>query len=334
MVICCDVCSLPIPYSVCFFLKPCYHAMCVRCFHEAVPASYALKCPCNDCHKWVTSSVLVELSHTSPVLQTTAKATDTIMRPRKTSMDGAHQDSVIEIQEVTHFEPDEQMDPFRHWAVKKPQLYTGFIYVSYRVKDDEATFYKANFKALNSTVFMDDSSSDELVKIFARILHPLMFRKNFMGGNVKYSRPRTTASATKKSDFDKANILTSMYVIPCAKIQRDQYLAVRCLYALSSGRFLTREQRKEIGEGDHVNLERKARACAKFLSRELMRTYEKASTARKNLMEKFHNSSSSTAELSFPIGRNDDGSIAESDDSFPTIVLFFFILSAVLMIAD
>jgi hypothetical protein len=266
--------------------------------------------------------------------KTIAKVTHT-GSSRERKIDGTYQNKVIEIQEVSHFEPDEQMDPFRHWAMKKPQLYTGFLYVAYRMNDDEATFYKTNFKALNSTVFMDDSSSDELVKIFARILHPLMFRRNFLGVNAKHSRPGATDCAVATGNgCDKENIHTT-YVIPPAKTQRDQYLAMRCLYTLSSGRVLTRQEQKEIEQFSHIDLERKAHACARFLARELICTYKKSSTVRKNLLDKFHKSSSSAVNC--PVDafeKKDDTATADSDDAFPTCVLVILLVSAVFMIAD
>lgn len=329
MVVSCDVCGLEARYSVCFLLKPCSHRACVKCFHEAVTASYALRCPCSDCHKWVTSSVLMELAGPANMVQTTAKVS--IARSSTiTSIEGTDENKLMEIQEVSHFEPDEQMDPFRHWAMKKPQLYTGFIYVSYRMKEDEAAFYKTNFKALNSTVFMDDSSSDELVKIFARILHPLLFRKDFLDTNAEHHRHGSITTA--RYDCEKENFPTA-YVVPPPKTQRDQFLAMRCLYALCAGRVLSRQQQKEIEEGHHSYLERKAYACARFLARELIRTHKKSSTAREsgreNLLGKFHKSSS--AELASAV---DEDSTLASDDFFPTYVLVFLLLSAVLMMSD
>ncbi|MGK3746991.1 MAG: hypothetical protein ACI90V_013854 [Bacillariaceae sp.] len=58
--------------------------------------------------------------------------------------------NIREIQEVSHFEPDEQMDPFRHWAIKKPELYTGLVYVAYRFSDDEVSV--SNMIILASTI--------------------------------------------------------------------------------------------------------------------------------------------------------------------------------------
>jgi hypothetical protein len=257
----------------------------------------------------------------------------------KSKIDESHQNKLTEIQEVPHFEPDEQMDPFRHWAMKKPQLYTGFIYVAYRTNDEEATFYKTNFKALNSTMFMDDVSSDELVKILARILHPLMFRRDFWGDNAKKSKSQqgatTACAAIPGYGSGKENIGTT-YVIPSAKIQRDQNLATRCLYALSSGRVLTREQQKKIEQFSRINLERKAYACARFLTRELVGPKMMSSTARKNLLEKFHKSTSSIA-VHGPIDewtKKDDIATVDLDEAFPTYLFVILLLSAVFMIGD
>lgn len=341
MVVHCDVCTLPVPHSVCFLLKPCSHIACVKCFHQAIPVSYALRCPCAGCHQWVTSSVLMELADAPTMLNNktcTDNGTAHTEPSRKATIDRTDHDKVTEIQEVSHFEPDEQMDPFRHWAMKKPQLYTGFIYVAYRMNDEEATFYKTNFKALNSTVFMDDASSDELVKIFARILHPLMFRRDFGDVNAKQHKSRpgdSTSVATTGYGYDKENIGTT-YVIPPAKTQREQYLAMRCLYALSSGRVLTRQQQKEIEQFRQIDLERKAHACARFLTRELDCPYKKSSPVRKSLMEKFQKSSSSIAvHCSIDaFGCKDDIATADSDEAFQTCVLVVLLLSAVFMIGD
>jgi hypothetical protein len=169
--------------------------------------------------------------------------------------------SMKHVQEVTHFEPDEQMDPFRHWATKKPDVYSGFLYVAFRCNDEEASFYRANFKAANSTVFMDDNSSDDLVKIFARVLHPLLFRKDFF------------AEQNKRSSG-----VESHYVIPSFQRQEQQQLALRSLYALSSGQLMSTEEQLEISDASlasHDSIKRKAIECAKDLAKELLLSKKK-----------------------------------------------------------
>ncbi|MGK3746992.1 MAG: hypothetical protein ACI90V_013855 [Bacillariaceae sp.] len=108
---------------------------------------------------------------------------------------------------------------------------------------------------------MDDNSSDEMVKIFARILHPLLFRRDFSS-----SMKEGTSSSVKQS--------SSNYVIPSTiSDQQDrQYLAMRCMYALSSGRVLTRKEQEEILGGCTDDSDRDA----KILAKELMVAYKKS----------------------------------------------------------
>jgi len=284
----CDICKARIVYPIYFLLKPCSHTACVKCFHEMVPAKVFSRCPCSDCHEWITSSILLEITNdeyidsisskspsqrlsqtgsTSTNVPTIASDASTRFSTTSNISKSGHSfdTSVREVQEVQHFEPDEQMDPFRHWALKKPKLYTGFLYVAYRFSDEEATFYKSNFKAVDSSVFIDDNSSDELVKIFARILHPLLFRRDF-----SCSVKERTSSMKESSN----------YIIPPAIIdQQDrQYLAMRCMYALSSGCVLTREEQEKILGDNIANCDRDEGGIdsTKFLAKELMVAYQKS----------------------------------------------------------
>ena len=310
----CDVCGLGIAYPVCFQLNPCSCRACVRCFHQLVPAKVFNRCPSSGCSGWITSSTLLEIEGTrdrpallqkpsvdagrdrdrrpptddghdgdndggggddsasSKTVTDSGSETETPSRPHNSSL-------LREVQEVPHFQPDEQMDPFRHWAIEKPSLYTGFLYVAYRSSKSEATFYKSNFRAFDSSVFMDDNSTDEMVKIFARILHPLMFqRKGGDGGETSPSRIEDPDDAPPESCNG------------CHRRQDRQHLAMRCLYALSSGRVLTRaEQEEEFGvpsqARNHVDGPAAAgirsRRATQHLARELLDTYRKSCLARK-----------------------------------------------------
>ena len=115
---------------------------------------------------------------------------------------------------------------------------------------------------------MDDNSSDEMVKIFARILYPLLFRRDF-------------SSSTKEGMPSSAKQSSGSYVIPPAisDLQNRQYLAMRCMYALSSGCVLTRKEQEEIlGSSMDDNLERVEGkdSSTKILAKELMVAYKKS----------------------------------------------------------
>lgn len=246
----CHVCRTACSYRVCFVLKPCNHVACIKCFHQFVPASFALQCPCSGCQEWVQSSVLLEVNSDQKDPENKAPAS-TIETGHE------HDPQSTFVQEVIHFEPDEQMDPFRHWAMKKPDLYSGFIYAAFRCNDEEASFYKTNFKAANSTVFLDDDSSDDLIKIFARVLHPLLFRKDF----------------AKHHDRDATSCSPKMYDLPPHGDHERQDLALRSLYALSSGRVMSPNEQQQISCGSlesHSKIKQKAVECAKNLAKELL----------------------------------------------------------------
>lgn len=192
----CDICQAIVgrQYPVAFLFQPCLHVVCVRCYHQTVAAVSPLRCPCTHCHEWVQSSKLVEIAH-----PTSSSSAQQRQQP----------DEIREVQEVTALQPDEQLDPFRFWAMKDPALNTGMIYVSYRHTQDEATFYKSTFQMEQK---MDEDSADELVKVFARVFHPLLF----------YGDHGKREGNHKRS------------------------LAMRCLYALSSGSFLSKQNGTHI----------------------------------------------------------------------------------------
>jgi hypothetical protein len=249
----CNVCRLSCSHQICVVLKPCNHVMCVKCFHQAVPASYAMQCPCPGCQRWVETSTLFEINDR-------IKSQENEPHP---SWDKGFLSHIIPVQEVSHFEPDEQMDPFRHWAMKKPDVYSGFLYVAFRFNNEEASFYRANFKAANSTVVLDDNSSDDLVKIFARVLHPLLFRKSIVKNEGK--------DLPKQYSMSK-NSLSS----PCNL--HNQQLALTSLYALSSGRVMTPKEIAEIAGGSilcHDSIKQKAIECAKGLAKKLLQSNRK-----------------------------------------------------------
>lgn len=281
----CDICRRDITYPICFQLNPCSHKACVKCFHEFVPARIFNRCPCSNCSQWVSSSTLLEVrrKELNPDSSNTPKGNQNTTAERDGTRDNNSSNTnntrkpkskpvgnqIREVQEVPHFQPDEQMDPFRHWAIKKPKLYTGFIYVAYRFSEDEATFYKSNFKAVDSDVFMDNNSTDEMVKIFARILHPLLFRRDFSSnlaeGQQQHSNDRETHQP--------------LFLCGDQRHQQDrQHLAMRCMYALSSGCVLTqKEQEEKFGErkiAKHGDVT--AGLATKKLAKELMLAYKKA----------------------------------------------------------
>jgi hypothetical protein len=187
------------------------------------------------------------------------------------------------------------MDPFRHWSIKKPNLYTGFLYVAYRSSENDATFYKSNFKAFDTSVFMDDNSTDEMVKIFARILHPLLFQQRRDNGS---SRPTTGGGAELQTppprlvDPDSNSHQQHSPQGSCQskhyRRQDRQHLAMRCMYALSSGRILTRSEQEEKFGGTTKNLKRRDNQTAPFLAtqrlaRELRKAYQTSCLARKKV---------------------------------------------------
>jgi hypothetical protein len=115
---------------------------------------------------------------------------------------------------------------------------------------------------------MDDNSSDEMVKIFARILHPLLFRRDF-------------SSSMKEGTSLSAKQSSGSYIIPPAisNLQNRQYLAMRCMYALSSGCVLTRKEQEEILGGstdDNSDRDEGMDGSAKILAKELMVAYKKS----------------------------------------------------------
>lgn len=287
----CDVCGSGIRYPICFQLNPCQHRACARCFHQFLPAGVFHRCPCKDCHEWIASSTLLELhqgsSAAEPTTPTKHRTDEGIPLLRRRNL--ADASLLRQVQEVPHFQPDEQMDPFRYWAIQKPSLYTGLIYVAYRSTKDQATFYKSSFQAYDSTVFMDDESSDEMVKIFARILHPLLFQQK---GNKtpKPNRGETSSSSPPQSPpprlSDPVHRKTTSYLpdsLLCDHYDRKdrQHLAMRCMYALSSGRILTRQEQEENFGGTRENLklqgnsnDQPALANTQQLARELLKAYQ------------------------------------------------------------
>jgi len=193
------------------------------------------------------------------------------------------------------------MDPFRHWSIKKPDLYTGLIYVAYRSSETEATFYKSNFKAFDTSVFMDDNSTDEMVKIFARVLHPLLFQQRrdngagsprpTTGGAEPQTPPPCLATPDKNIRHHHPSTQDSC---PSEHYHRQdrQHLAMRCLYALSSGRILTRSEQEEklFGAGTTKNLKRRDHQtqtapflATQRLARELQKAYQASCMARKKV---------------------------------------------------
>ena len=329
----CNGCLCPILYPIAFQLKPCNHMVCVKCFHQEVPASYSLQCPCFNCQNWISSSVLLEVTTNNHFPATSSPPINECITTKP-------------VQEVIHFEPDEQMDPFRFWAIKKPHLYSGLIYVAFRNTSDEASFYKANFKTLNSTVYIDDTSKDDLVKIFARIFYPLLFHKNFQ------QQPNATSSSNNNNTLDDV----SNYNIPPAssKLHSRHEFALRCLYALSSGRIMSQEEQNDIStDQNNTNnsqrkLKEKAIHCAKSLAKELLPT-KRSGTTHKNKSTK---SNPERDDKSSPTQSATHASHIEMDSMVPmlkekyavdendnpenslSIILGFLLLSAVLIISN
>jgi hypothetical protein len=251
----CNVCRTSCTHQICFVLKPCNHVTCIKCFHQAVPSSYAMQCPCPGCQRWVETSTLC---HIDDSVKT--KEHDS---PPERDKEPDFLTPLFPLQEVSHFEPDEQMDPFRHWAKMKPDIYSGFLYVAFRYDNEEASFYKANFKAANSTVVMDDNSSDDLVKIFARVLHPLLFRKNFV-----YDEGTDLPLEQSMSKHSRPTMCNHQH----------QQLALTSLFALSSGRVMTPAELAEITGGSLLcqrTIKQKAIQCAKSMAKNLLQSKRK-----------------------------------------------------------
>ena len=334
----CNGCFCPILYPIAFQLKPCNHIVCVKCFHQEVPASYCLQCPCFNCQQWISSSVLLEVTTNNHSSATSSPPSNDCITTKP-------------VQEVIHFEPDEQMDPFRFWAIKKPHLYSGLIYVAFRNSSDEASFYKVNFKTLNSTVYMDDTSKDDLVKIFARILYPLLFHKNFQ------QQPNATSSNNNSntlSQIDDDDDI-SKYNIPPApsKLHSRQEFALRCLYALSSGRIMSQEEQNDISpdqnntNNSQKKLKEKAIHCAKSLAKELLPTKTTAKGQKKKSTmsnpernDKSPPTQSAThahidMDSTFPVLK-EEYAVDENDnpENNISIILGFLLLSAVLIISN
>ena len=307
----CDVCRSDIGYKICFQLNPCSHRACVRCFHEIVPAAVFSRCPCLDCRQWISSSTLLEISGaecqsllsqnstTDPSIHEAVR-NDSVSNERKCSEKPSQPPTntatvIRAVQEVPHFQPDEQMDPFRHWTMKKPNLYTGFLYVAYRSSKNEASFYKSNFRAFDSTVFMDDNSTDEMVKIFARILHPLLFQRRQHHGHDSSSSQNDEEEGHSSparledpfGDSGDRTLRTPPHEIDNHYRRQDrQHLAMRCMYALSSGRVLTRAEQEEKFERPKEDLKcnkkknTTTRQETQRLAKELLKVYQASCLSR------------------------------------------------------
>jgi hypothetical protein len=319
-------------------LKPCNHIVCVKCFHQEVPASYSLQCPCSNCQEWISSSILLELGTASNIPSASPTTNGIITKP---------------VQEVIHFEPDEQMDPFRYWAIKKPHLYSGFIYAAFRQSNDEASFYKASFKTLNSTVYMDDTSKDDLVKIFARILYPLLFHKNFQEQHATSNINKTVSQID--DDISTYNIPPG----PPSGLHGRQEFALRCLFALSSGRIMSEEEQNDISTDQNKTnsqkkLKEKAIYCAKSIAKELLPTKTTAAQKSKPTESNPERDRRSSPAYSgtqlqenarshinmdstpFP-SLKEKGAVDDKDDDSENnipIILGFLLLSAVLIISN
>ena len=302
----CDVCGSGIKYPLCFQLNPCQHRACAQCFHQFVPAGVFHRCPCQGCNEWVTSSTLLELENMSasscpraPIRNKSETKGDI-----GTKQPYTHKSSnffLRQVQEVPHFQPDEQMDPFRHWAIQKPDLYTGLIYVAYRSSEEQATFYKSCFKVYDSTVFMDDDSTDEMVKIFARILHPLLFQQQKRTDKNSASSVAPTNKGEESSSPPPPRLLDPLRnkshlrdpkLSDHYQRQDRQGLAMRCMYALSSGRVLTRAEQEETFGGTRKNLKHSddtqptpVLASTQQLARELLKAYQASHMARNHKEE-------------------------------------------------
>jgi hypothetical protein len=202
--------STPKTTAIAFLFQPCSHMTCVCCFHEIVSTSCPLRCPSPGCRQWVKSSKLIEIRRSS-IPGPQQKLMKTLCDPPQVL------ETIHEIQEVTAYTPDEQLDPFRFWALHEPPIHSAMVYVCYRSTEGEATFYNSFFNLSDNQVRnqqrqkanIDNDSAEELVKIFARIFHPLLFRSFRQRCNMTESRGQQ---------------------------HHDRILALRCLHALASGR--------------------------------------------------------------------------------------------------
>jgi hypothetical protein len=170
-------------------LWPCKHTLCLRCFHKYGSPKVLFHCPSASCVQHVASSVFEgeEVTHPSP-------------------------------NEDIKYNPDAHLDPVRHWIVEGAQDNTGIVYSIFKNAEGGATTYLVKYSLCMAVPMLDAQSRENVVKMFARVFHPLLFNEERL--DKEAGLPNMDESS--QQEFTELAF-------------REKSLALPCLHALSTG---------------------------------------------------------------------------------------------------
>ena len=148
---------------------------------------------------------------------------------------------------MKHWQPSKIVDSLRIWR-DKATIGKGLIAFAYKTGDDEGPIYNLSFNLQNG---INEECRETCVKLFARILHPLLFK-----GDIS----------------DKEAGLPDPYQSEMPMFMglafKDESLAYLCLYALSTGKVMSRADIERIGNGNNPAHQSLCRAV--FVAKELL----------------------------------------------------------------
>ena len=156
--------------------------------------------------------------------------------------------------------PDQMKDPCRYWfkehgGLTEQLVNSCFLHAAIAHRTEEGITPKFIHSACHmDRGFCSNEDADQLGLIFASLLHPILF------GNVPGARDKLPKRFGVKSFTESA--------------LKDQSTAMKCIYALATGRVLDDSERQEIIEKGHSEHRSTYLAC--FCAKEmLLRPYNK-----------------------------------------------------------
>jgi hypothetical protein len=209
-----------------FFVEahPCGHMMCMVCFHLLESTTPYLVCPREDCGQRVLSSSLLRVEYTNSFVR-----------------------SVQRTAPEQHWQPHELLDPLRIWR-DTATVGRGVIAVGYKTSANRGPIYNLPFDLENG---ISEEHRETTVKLFARILHPLLFKDDISDKEAGLPDP---------DQCEMASFLGLAF--------KDESLAFLCLYALSTGKVMSRAEIERIGNDNDPMHQSLCRAI--FVAKELL----------------------------------------------------------------
>jgi hypothetical protein len=205
-------------------LHACGHMLCGMCYHfHETPEAY-LVCPSVGCDQQVLSSSLLRVKYNN-----------------------ANRRSVQRSAPLKHWRPSKRLDSLRIWR-DEATVGKGVIAVAYKTGQNKGPIYNMSFDLEKG---INEECRETCVKLFARILHPLLFKDDISDKEAGLPDP------------DQCEMTTFLGLA-----FKDESLAFLCLYALSTGKVMSRADIERIGNENDPAHQSLCRAI--FVAKELL----------------------------------------------------------------